>query len=65
MVHLGRLDMARSVRDGNASDVGEIWAGQGSVWKRYGWAFNCGGKMLALSVCLLGLAHGVMLKLGS
>ena len=61
MVHLARLDMARSVRDGNAGSVEQIWVGR--AWTRHGWAFIGGTILLALSVCLLGLTLGVLLKL--
>lgn len=62
-VHLARIDMARSIRDGRATDVEAIWAGTGSVWTRYGWAFTYGGWLLALSVVLLGVTLTVLLDL--
>lgn len=62
-VHLARLDMMRCVRDGNAAGVEKIWAGTGSVWERYGWAFKFGGRLLALSAALLGLTFAVLIDL--
>ena len=62
-VHLARIDMARCIRDGQAADVETIWAGTGSVWTRFGWAFTYGGRLLALSVALLGVALAVLLGL--
>jgi hypothetical protein len=62
-VHLARLDMARSIRDGRPAEVEEIWAGTGSVWTRHGWAFKYGGRFLVLSVALLGLTLTVLLDL--
>ena len=62
-LHLARLAMARTVRDGRACDVEKIWAGSGTVWTEYGWAFNAGGRLMALSVGLLGLTLAVLLDL--
>lgn len=62
-LHLARIDMARSIRDGEAANVDKIWAGTGSVWKRYGWAFTYGGRLLTLSVALLGVTLAVLLDL--
>jgi hypothetical protein len=62
-VHLARLEMVRRIHDGRAAEVKEIWAGTGSVWTNYGWAFKCGSRFLLLSVALLGLTLAVLLDL--
>lgn len=55
--------MARSIRDGEAAKVEEIWAGTGSVWTRYGWAFTYGGWFLVASVTLLAITLATLLDL--
>lgn len=62
-VHLGRLKMASCIRDGRAAEVDDIWAGTGSVWTEYGWAFNYGGRLMVLSVILMGTTLCALLDL--
>lgn len=62
-LHLARLDIARSIRDEDGAGAENIWAGSGSVWSSYGWAFTYGGRLLYISVSLLGCTLGVLLNL--
>lgn len=62
-VHLGRLAMARAVRDGKAGTIDEIWAGGGQLWSRYGWAFQIGTVLMGLGVVFLAVAVAALLDL--
>ncbi|HYJ22363.1 MAG TPA: hypothetical protein VEW07_10110 [Solirubrobacterales bacterium] len=62
-LHLSRLEMAKTIRNGRPDQVPEIWCGEGTVWIRNRWAFYGGTGLLALSVILLGLSLAVLLNL--
>jgi len=54
-LHLARLQIVRSIRDGKADGAEKIWSGTGVVWDRYGWAFTNGSRLLMAAVLLLGI----------
>jgi len=62
-VHLARIEMAKTIHQGRAGEVQEIWSGSGSVWMRNRWAFYSGTCLLGLSTALLGLSLAVLLDL--
>jgi hypothetical protein len=49
-MHLVRLRMAEYLRWGDAEATKELWSGDGSFWKEYGWLIRGGSVFFAVSV---------------